>query len=77
MVIEVKKTHIRRGRRLQPDACPIALAIRESLGSEKVQVHKEDVKIGRKTFDLPEEAQWFVDAFDTKKSSVQPFSFEL
>lgn len=77
MLIEVKKTHIRRGQRLQPDACPIALAIRESLGSKEVRVHAEDVRIGQKICDLPTEAQWFVEAFDTKKSSVHPFSFEL
>lgn len=77
MLIEVKQTHIRRGEKLNNQACPIALAIRESLGSEKVRVNREDVKIGRKTFDLPQKAQDFIDRFDDVKSSVEPFSFEL
>lgn len=77
MKIEVKKTHIRRGQQNTSEYCPIALAIRESLSAEKVEVHHVTARIGRKTFDLPQVAKNFIRAFDEQKSSVGPLSFEL
>lgn len=77
MKIEVKKTHIRRGIQDTPDACPIALAIQESLGVDSVFVGIETIRIGKKKIVTPQEARNFIERFDTVKSSVGPFSFEI
>lgn len=77
MKIQVKRTHIQRGRQGKTDSCPIALSIKESLGAKSVQVEADTVTIGKRTFDLPDEAVRFIDFFDDCKDSVEPFEFEL
>jgi hypothetical protein len=80
MKIEIKRTHIRRGQQSDGHHCPIGLAIQESLGiddSDKVFVGDDHIRIGKKKFDTPLEAIDFINAFDERKSSVEPFSFEL
>lgn len=77
MIIQIKKTHIRRGHQNTVDSCPIALAIRESLSVQNVDVQKRTVRIGKTMFTLPVEAQNFIRAFDERKSSVGPLAFEL
>ena len=77
MRIEVKRTHIRRGQQEKPDACPIALAVKESLGVKHVDVQPYELTIGKLKFSLPDEAHYFIEAFDENKSSVEPFAFEI
>lgn len=77
MKIEVKKTHIRRGKQRRPDSCPIALAIKESLGVTNVQVWNDTIDIGKKSFDIPYDAEAFIEQFDECKKNAEPFTFEL
>lgn len=77
MKIQVKATHIRRGRQGEIASCPIALAIKESLSASDVIVRGFTVQIGKKHFDLPSNAQTFIALFDDRKNSVSPFEFEL
>ena len=77
MKIKVRKTHIKRGTQKDACSCPVALALKESLGLTDVRVNVDDVKIGRIRLDLPSDAQTFIAKFDRDKKSVQPFVLEI
>lgn len=77
MKIEVKRSYIRKGIQNSQNNCPIAISVRKSFGIDNVEVNCGDMKIGKRKFDLPLEAQDFITAFDDNKSSVEPFSFEI
>jgi hypothetical protein len=77
MKIIVNKTNIQKGVQNTCTHCPIAFAIKRTLGIEDVEVNCDDVHIGKKVFELPYKAQQFITSFDNDKSSVEPFEFEL
>lgn len=77
MKIAVKKTHIHRGEQRNARACPIALALKESLGLDDVRVNCHNVEIGKTKIDLPQIAEDFIVKFDRDKKAVQPFVLEI
>jgi hypothetical protein len=79
MKIEVASRHIKNGIQDDADHCAIARAIQEAfeLDALEVEVNCEDVRIGKKVFELPIEAQAFIKIFDRAKSKARPFSFDL
>ena len=77
--VNVTQNHIQRGRRSNSNYCPIALALKETLGLKTVSV-SDGVLFGggyeRLRVQLPLHARKFIRAFDDKKA-VKPFSFTL
>lgn len=75
----VTQNHIKRGRRNNSNYCPIALALKETLGLKTVSV-SDGVRFGGGyeglRVRLPLKARKFIEAFDDKKL-VKPFSFTL
>lgn len=78
MKISVTQEHIDAGTRCSPYACPIANAIRDTIGDVWfVSVTRLEIKIGNSSrIAAPESARSFIDAFDDGQA-VQPFEFEL
>lgn len=74
MKIDVVQEDINHGKRENPLACPIALAIGRSIGTVSVEVNT--VRSKTHWVYLPMKAQVFIRDFDAGKL-VQPFSFEL
>lgn len=85
--IRVTAGHIEQGEQNNPMACPIALAIIEQQWPQaEVDVfdghaYASDpigatIQADYLTADMPEQADEFVNAFDTGRE-VQPFEFEL
>ena len=74
MKITVTRAHIEAGRPGDPDADPIALAIREHLPGASVGLAV--VEIGKSEHPLPRAAIRFVWDFDAGRP-VEPFAFEL
>lgn len=79
--IEVTQEDIRKGKRFQNDACPVALAVQRTL--------KRQAIIGDRLFSLynkrgliytygtlPKAVQLFINKFDNKEK-VEPFGFTL
>lgn len=77
MKVKVEKKHIRKGKKGYPDRCPIALALKDTLGADDVKVWIHCAEVNGTFFQLPHTAQLFIQDFDKKKSSVKPFEFEL
>lgn len=76
MKISVKQEHIERGEREEPYACPVALAMRESLG-KKVYVDRLEFLInGSVVAKLPKSCARFIETFD-RGLPVKPFSFRI
>jgi hypothetical protein len=77
--IEVTASAIKAGKRRDPEFRPIAVAMKAS-GFTSVRVNPEEVDyvdgVAVKSFELPREAQDFIEKFDDGKS-VKPFSFVL
>ena len=74
MKITVTRTHIEAGRPGDPDADPLALAIREHLPGARVGLAV--VEIGKNEHPLPRAAIRFVWDFDAGRP-VEPFAFKL
>lgn len=87
ITINVTENHIKRGRRLSPTACPIALAIKEQVGDHPIvggaaywTVSKRRFLVTKRqsfTAELPMSAMLFMARFDTAGRGLSPFSFEL
>jgi hypothetical protein len=81
MRIEVTEQDIAAGRRRQPSACPIALAVKRAYAVERASVAEYDIIVTRwcdRQFKwrTPTPAASFIERFD-KGEKVEPFSFEL
>lgn len=79
--ITVTADHIARGARCTSDACPVALAIKETLHPLSVDVQVEVINFGVPGGKFapvvpPDEVACFVDEFDDGLP-VQPFTFTL
>ena len=74
MKITVTRAHIDDGKPGDPDADPVALAIRERLPGARVGLAV--VEIGKREHPLPRTAIRFVWDFDAGRP-VEPFSFEF
>ena len=89
--IDVKKTHIKNGKRKDGDCCPIALAVRSVVkNNHRVHVGRKSIEGSYKSkhgfytkyFDvtMPKKARNFVKRFDDETvptSKFKPFSFTL
>lgn len=87
MVISVTQNHITRGRRNNCYSCPIALAIIDATGCNKVVVNEDSVYYSYYEEDgthrgfyhrLPRSAMKFVKEFDESEGEAcRPFKFKL
>ena len=79
MKIRVTRKHIKDGIRQHNCACPIALAVRETLKRDDVRVANWRIAIGDGWTDLPVVAVDFISDFDSGlgRRHLQPFEFEL
>lgn len=75
MKIKVTQDHIDNGKALQPDCCPIALALIDA-GCGNVHVHVGRVQLGDVEIPLTNKARTFMMRFDGGFES-QPFEFEF
>lgn len=89
MIIQVKQSHIDRGRRLECRRCPIAMAVREATGFKGVFVGGDictnvppdhiwfnQLNDTSERFVVTRACRKFIDRFD-RGNSVKPFSFRL
>jgi hypothetical protein len=81
MLISVTQNHIDKARVLcggfvSSNNCPVALAIREVLGTDEVFVGGPDVIIEHQTYNLPLSVATFTLSFDCKRP-VFPFKFRV
>jgi hypothetical protein len=77
MIVKVTQKHIAEGERNNYMACPVARALRETLGlDDGVGVSGEHIIIGNRSYNPPQSVRDFVDAFD-RDYGVDPFEFEL
>jgi hypothetical protein len=78
--VSVTQEHIDNGTPSESDHCPIALAILDILSPQEVHVNQTDCLIVYQDYDvvfeLPQEAQVFVEAFDSELP-VQPIEFDM
>ena len=78
ITIEITKKHITKGKRKNPDSCPIALALRE-VGFENVLVASSYVFVRNDeplTAEFDELTFSFLNDFDNKVAT-NPFTMEL
>jgi len=77
--VSVRQEHIDRGKRCSATGCPVALAIRDVVGTQNVAVVPNFAYVGTiftgQRFDLPEEVSEFIFEFDTGEL-VSPFEFD-
>jgi len=72
--VQFKKEHIKKGKRANSHACPIALALHDTF-KERITVESGYCLIGdRNSGNLPVSASRFIDNFDDGLF-VKPFSF--
>lgn len=71
--VRIKQKHIAEGVRESVHSCPIALAVKEALLTDAVQVNRENMWVNGKFFELERAEQRFVDSFDNGKR-VKPFT---
>ena len=78
MLVHVTQAHIKNGTKSSAARCPIALAIRDTVGPAlKVYVSIHSYEIGPvKERPLPIEAREFIRKYD-KGFDVKPFDFEI
>lgn len=82
MVIEVTRSHIRKGKPRSPTKCPIALAINARFASADIGVNSSYAHMSfpgeynQRLFKLPLRARWFVWLFDNHGIGF-PFKFDL
>lgn len=87
MKIKVTQKDIDQGQRSSTHACPIALAIRRrfprairvSVMSYRVDVHRTLLTADDRVYTLPPDAKLFIGMFDSGGggSVVKPFTFEM
>ena len=70
----VRQRHIDRGRCRSPKACPIALAMKEQLGTDQVAVFADGVRVGLQKYQIPFKARMFILNFDSGLP-VDPLAF--
>lgn len=81
-LISVKQNHITRAIRCGYDSqtCPVALAIRDSIGITPDYVTKQNIKIYGVSIKSPKSVYDFISKFDSyyqSKNSIKPFEFIL
>jgi len=89
MIIQVKKKHIKAGKRANCRRCPIAMAVREATGFKGVvvgshiytNIHKDHIwfnQLGSKSarYKMTQACLKFIRLFDAGQP-VKPFSFRL
>ena len=78
MLIKVKEEHIQKGEKCNAEACPVALAIKEALGTNVVHVdpYFDSLFINGSSYKCSMDLTYFVEEFDAGEK-VEPFSFEL
>jgi hypothetical protein len=74
-IVEVTEHHIRHGKRYDPGACPVALALNSALQT-KVLTFICFYELDGFTHDLPLEASKRIVVWDTY-GVMKPFSFEV
>jgi len=78
--VHVYQEHIDRGYPHSATNCPVALAIRDVVGTQDVSVIPDVAYVGTifkgQRFDLPEEVSEFIFEFDAD-GDVAPFEFEM
>jgi hypothetical protein len=75
VLIEVTDKHIKNGKPLVADCCPIALALKDS-GWTHARVLNSEVIVDDIWFTLPRSAKRFVSSVDSGRP-VKPFRFRL
>ena len=70
----VRQRHIDRGRCRSPKSCPIALAMKEQLGTDQVAVFADGVRVGLQKYQIPFKARRFILDFDSGLP-VDPLAF--
>lgn len=75
MLIDVTSDHIKNGKRLESDCCPIALALKDS-GWGYARVMNSECEVDDMWFTLPRSAKRFVSSVDNGRP-VKPFRFRL
>jgi hypothetical protein len=79
-LIKVTAEHIKAGKMMDPESCPVGLALREQLGLlsfESCIIGKEIAKIGLGYYTLPHAVKNFLKTFDRRGGVSQPFAFDL
>lgn len=76
MKIVVRQEHIDKGIRGSGSCCPLALACKEALKRDDIEVGRSHVKVGDGWFHLPLLAVSFVANFDSRHPNVAPFEFD-
>lgn len=76
ILVVVNENHILQGTKNSCSYCPIARALRETVGYGLPQVGLTCVTLGHTVYDLPEIAQEFIMNFDFDEH-VEPFEFTL
>ena len=81
MIVNVTQEDIQRGKRAETNACPVAMAIKQTIGPLWcVSVIPNNVYFYRGIAEenrlLPQEATEFIETFDAG-NIVAPFSFEI
>ena len=76
MKVKVSKKNIRDGT-VDSATCPIALAIRDTVGENTdIQVNDDTIQFGNLIFVTPKKAVRFINRFDNSEK-VKPFEFTL
>lgn len=73
--VEVTATDIRRGKRLDRAACPVARAVRRATG-RNWKVLNSRMYCGAAEVKTPPEVEKFIYCFDMRET-VQPFAFDV
>lgn len=78
MLLHVTVTHedIKKGKKNEPEHCPIARALDRLYPGNDVSVNEDTVEIDDLTFTLPERAETFVSKFDAGEK-VKPLKFVI
>lgn len=75
MIVQVNESYIKYGS-TKPSLCPIALAIKDTFGTNDVSVLTDKAYINGKKYKLPSNARLFIQHFDAiYRPNPKPFKF--
>ena len=75
-IVKVTAEDIKNGRPGKCALCPIALALKRTLGTDEVSVYSEGLMVGVQYFRATQKIKDFIDRFD-EGSHVRPTKFRL
>jgi hypothetical protein len=76
MKVKVEQRHIDKGIPKSSSCCAVALAVREVVGHEDVDVDEYSIAVAYDSYRAPRKVTEFIEDFD-RGDVVSPFEFEL